>query len=134
LIPQPVNGIIHFAACPPRASGRPIQSLDQICELAKALAPLLEDGADAVARESGGVEFDGRGKGFTDSDPTGTIALDLTRAQIRAAVRRAATLILRAEDELHEAGAVIASAATLQLDRDEWVRVVAKLSTASRDR
>jgi hypothetical protein len=78
----------------------PIASLDRICDLARALAPLLEDAADAGARKSGGPEFVGRGRGFTDVDPTGTAGLDPTRRQMRAAVRRAATLILRTEDEL----------------------------------
>ena len=85
----------------------PIQSLDRICELAQTLAPLLEDAADAGARKSGGLEFVGRGRGFGDSDPTGTAALDPTRRQMRDAVRRAARLILRAEEELAEAGAEI---------------------------
>ena len=44
-----------------------------------------------------------------------------------AAVRRAARLILRAEDELQEAGAVIANG-YLQLDGAEWIRVVEKRS------
>ena len=46
-----------------------------------------------------------------------------------AAVRRAAVLILRAEDALAEAGAVIANG-YLRLDREEWVRVVEKRSAA----
>jgi len=50
----------------------PIQSLDRIAELAQTLAPPLKDAADAGARKSGGLEFVGRGHGFTDSDPTGT--------------------------------------------------------------
>ena len=78
----------------------PLQSLDRIAEPAQTLAPLLEEAADAGARKSGGPEFVGRGRGFTDADPTGTAGLDPTRRQIRAAVRRAATLILRTEDEL----------------------------------
>ena len=48
----------------------PIASLDRIAELAQTLAPLLEDAADAGARKSGGIEFVGRGRGFTDVDPT----------------------------------------------------------------
>jgi hypothetical protein len=107
----------------------PIRSLDHICELAQTLAPLLEDAADAGARKSGGLEFVGRASRFTDSDPTGTAALDPTRRQMRAAVRRAATLILRAEDELVEAGAVIANG-YLRLDRAEWIRVVEKRRAA----
>jgi hypothetical protein len=71
-----------------------IQSLDRICELAQTLAPLLEDATDAGARKSPGLEFVGRGCGFTDSDPTGTAGLDPTRRQMRAAVHRAAALIL----------------------------------------
>ena len=67
--------------------------------------------------------------GFTDSDPTGTAALDPTRRQMRAAVHRAVTLILRAEDELQEAGSVIANG-YLRLDREEWIRVVEKRSAA----
>ena len=78
---------------------------------------------------SGGLEFVGRGRGFSDSDPTGTAALDPTRRQMRDAVRRAVRLILRAQDELAEAGAVIANG-YLRLDRDEWVRVVEKRSAA----
>ena len=111
----------------------PIASLDHIAELAQTLAPLLEDAADAGARKSGGLEFAGRGRGFTDSDPTGTAAIDPTRRQMRAAVRRAAGLILRAEDELVESGAVIANG-YLRLDRQEWIRVVEKRSAALADR
>jgi hypothetical protein len=107
--------------------------LDRIAELAQTLAPLLEDAADAGGRKSRGLEFVGRGRGFTDADPTGTTALDPTRHQMRAAVRRAAVLILRAEDELVEAGAVIANG-YLRLDREEWVRVVEKRSAALQDR
>jgi hypothetical protein len=110
----------------------PIHALDRIAELAQTLAPLLEDAADAGARKShGGLEFAFRGRGFTDSDPTGTAALDPTRAQMRAATRRAATLILRAEDELAEAGSVIANG-YLRSDREEWIRVVEKRSAALR--
>jgi hypothetical protein len=50
------------------------------------------------------------------------MALDPTRRLMRAAVHRAATLFLRALDELTEAGAVIANG-YLRLDRDEWVRL-----------
>ena len=64
--------------------------------------PVLEVAADAGARKSGVLEFVGHGKGFNDSDPTGTAALDPTRAQMRAATRRAVHLILRAEGELAE--------------------------------
>lgn len=105
-----------------RANGHrpPIRSLDHIAELAQTLAPLLEDAFDAGARKSGGLAFVGRRSGFTDSDPTGSTALDPTRAQMRAATRRAVRLILRAEDELQEAGAVIANG-YLRLDREEWV-------------
>ena len=107
----------------------PLASLDRIAELAQTLAPLLEDAADAGARKSPGLEFAGRGQGFTDADPTGTAALDPTRRQMRAAVRRAVGLILRAEDELAEAGAVIANG-YLRLDRAEWIRVVEKRRAA----
>ena len=93
------------------------------------LAPLLQDAADARTRKSTGLEFVGRAKGFTDSDPTGTVALDPTRAQMRGATRRAAHLILRAEDELAEAGAVIAND-YLRLDHAEWIRVVEKRRAA----
>jgi hypothetical protein len=48
---------------------------------------------------------------------------------MRAAVRRATTLILRAEDELEEAGSVIANG-FLRLDHDEWIRVTEKRSAA----
>ena len=50
----------------------PAASCDRIAELAQSLAPLLEDAADAGARKSGGMEFVGRGKGFSDTDPTGS--------------------------------------------------------------
>ena len=59
---------------------------------------------NAGARKSSGDRFVGRGRGFTDVDPTGTAALDPTRRQMRNAVKRATRLILRAEDELREAG------------------------------
>ena len=51
------------------------------------------------------------------------------RAQMRAATQRAATLIFRAEDELTEAGAVIANG-YLRLDHAEWIRVVEKRRAA----
>jgi hypothetical protein len=83
--------------------------LDRIAELAQTLAPLLEDAADAGGRKSRDIEFVRRASGFTDVDPTGSLALDPTRRQMRAAVRRATDLILRAEAELQEAGSVIAN-------------------------
>jgi hypothetical protein len=102
--------------------------------LDQTLAPLLEDAIDACARKSrDGLGFVGRRRGFTDVDPTGSVALDPTRVQMRAATRRAATLILRAEDELTEAGAVIANG-YLRLDRQEWIRVVEKRRAALQDR
>ena len=52
---------------------------------------------------------------------------------MRRAVRRAAVLILRAEDDLAEAGAVIANG-YLRLDREEWIRVVEKPSAALQSR
>ena len=52
---------------------------------------------------------------------------------MRAAIRRAAKLILRAEDELQEAGSVIANG-YLRLDREEWIRVVEKRSAALQGR
>ena len=118
----------------PRSNGHrsPIASLDRIAELAQTLAPLLEDAADAGVRKSSGLEFVGRGAGFTDSDPTGTAALDPTRRQMRAAVHRAVTLILRAEDELTEAGSVIANG-YLRLDQQEWIRVTEKRRAALQD-
>ena len=83
--------------------------------------------------KSAGDRFVGRASGFSDTDPTGTAALDPTRAQMRAATRRATTLILRAEDELAEAGSVIANG-YLWLDREEWIRVVEKRSAALQGR
>ena len=53
------------------------------------------------------------------------LALDPTRRQTRAAVRRAAHMILRAEAELQETGAVIANGFR-RLDRAGWIRVVEK--------
>jgi hypothetical protein len=94
-----------FAACRSNGHRSPIASLDRIVELAQTLAPLLEDAADAGGRKSrGAIGENERGKGFTDSDPTSSTALDPTRRQMRAAVHR--------------------------LDHDEWVRVVEKRSAA----
>jgi hypothetical protein len=128
-------GRCHTLRIVSRSNGHrsPLQSLDHIAELASTLAPLLEDAADAGARKSGGLEFVGRASGFNDADPTGSAALDPTRRQMRDAVRRATRLILRAEDELVEAGAVIANG-HLRLDRDEWVRVVEKRRAALQGR
>ena len=106
-----------------------LSSLGHIAELAQTLAPLLEDAADAGGRKSRGIEFVRRASGFTDVDPTGSLALDPTRRQMRAAVRRATDLILRAEAELQEAGSVIANG-YLRLDREEWIRVVEKRNAA----
>jgi len=75
----------------------PARSLDRIAELAQTLAPLLEDAADAGARKSGGMEFVGRGRGFADSDPIGTAALDPRRSHVRRAARRAEHLTFEAE-------------------------------------
>lgn len=52
---------------------------------------------------------------------------------MRAAVHRAVTLILRAEDELQEAGSVIANG-YLRLDREEWIRVTEKRRAALQER
>ena len=52
---------------------------------------------------------------------------------MRDPVRRATRLILRAEDELTEAGEVIANG-YLRLDHEEWIRVVEKRSAALQDR
>jgi hypothetical protein len=101
----------------------PASQCDRIAELAQTLAPLLEDAADAGARKSGGLEFVGRGRRFTDSDPTGTAALDPRRSQIRRAARQAALLVGQAELTLEEATGVIANG-YLRLDREEWVRAV----------
>jgi hypothetical protein len=99
--------------------------------VAHALAPHLEDAADAGARKSRGLEFVSRGRGFTDADPTDSMALDPTRKQMQAATRRAATLILRAEDELEEAGAVIANG-YLRLDREKWTPVMERRAALGR--
>ena len=52
---------------------------------------------------------------------------------MRAAVRRAFKLISRAEDELVEAGNVIANG-YLRLDRNEWIRVMEKRAAALQGR
>jgi hypothetical protein len=52
---------------------------------------------------------------------------------MRDVVRGAAKLILRAEDELREAEAVIANG-YLRLDHQEWIRVVEKRSAALQNR
>jgi hypothetical protein len=67
------------------------------------------------------MEFVGRGRGFTDSDPTGTAALDPRRSQIRRAARQAALLVEQAEFTLEEASGVIANG-YLRLDPQGWVR------------
>jgi hypothetical protein len=107
----------------------PIQSLARITELAQTLAPLLEDAADAGAGKSGGPEFVGRGHGFTDTDPTGTAAMDPRRSQMRRAARQAGHLIEQAEAMLEEASGVIANG-YLRLDREEWIRAVEKRRAA----
>jgi hypothetical protein len=111
----------------PRRS--PTSRCDRIAELAQTLAPLLEDAADAGARKSSGMEFVGRGKGFSDADPTGTAALDPRRSQIRRAARRAGELIEEAELTLEEASGVIANG-YLRLDPQEWIRAVEKRRAA----
>jgi hypothetical protein len=98
----------------------PASRCDRIAELAQTLAPLLEDAADAGARKSGGMEFVGRGRGFTDADPTGSAALDPRRSQIRRAAIRATHLIEEAEATLEEASGVIANG-YLRLDGQEWI-------------
>jgi hypothetical protein len=75
------------------------------------------------------MEFVGRGRGFTNSDPTGTAALDPRRAQIRKAARRAALLVEQAELTLEEASGVIANG-YLRLDQQEWIRAVEKRRAA----
>jgi len=108
----------------------PIQSLDHIAELAQSLAQLLEDAADAVPRRfPDGLGFVGRGRGFTDTDPTGTAALDPRCSQIRRASRRVAHLIEQAEATLEEASGVIANG-YLRLDREEWIRAFEKRRAA----
>jgi hypothetical protein len=100
----------------------PAAACDRIADLAQSLATLLEDAADAGARKSSdGDRFVGRGRGFADSDPTGTAAVDPRRSQIR----RAARLNARAEATLEEASNVIANG-YLRLDREEWIRAVEK--------
>lgn len=86
---------------------------------------MLEDAADAGARKSGGMEFVGRGRGLSDTDPTGSAALDPRRSQMRRAARRATHLIEQAEATLEEASGVIANG-YLRLDREEWIRAVEK--------
>jgi hypothetical protein len=107
----------------------PAASCDRIAELAQSLAPLLEDAADAGARKSGGMEFVGRGKGFSDTDPTGTAAFDPRRSQMRRAARQAAHLIEQAEATLEEASGVMANG-YLRLDPQEWIRAVEKRRAA----
>jgi len=107
----------------------PAASCDRTAELAQDLAALLEDAAYAGAGKSGGLEFVGRGKGFSDTDPTGTAALDPRRSQMRRAARRAAHLIEEAEATLEEASGVIANG-YLRLDPQEWIRAVEKRRAA----
>jgi hypothetical protein len=90
---------------------------------------MLEDAADPGARKSGGMEFVGLGKGFTDTDPTGTAALDPRSSQIRRAARQAALLVEQAELTLEEASGVIANG-YLRLDPQEWIRAVEKRRAA----
>ena len=97
------------------------------------LAPLLEDATDAGARKSSGMEFVGRGAGLHLHGPHRHRGPRPDTGPERAATRRAATLILRAEDELAEAGNVIANG-YLRLDHQEWIRVVEKRRAALQDR
>jgi hypothetical protein len=91
---------------------------------------MLEDATDAGARKSSdGLGFVGRGRGFTDTDPTGTAALDPRRSQIRQAARRAGDLIEEAEATLEEASGVIANG-YLRRDPQERVRAVEKRRAA----
>ena len=108
----------------------PDSRCDRIAELAQTLALALEDATDAGARKPhGAIGENGRGKGFTDSDPTGTMALDPRRSQIRKAAKRAALLIEQAELTLEEASGVIANG-YLRLDPQEWIRAVEKRRAA----
>jgi hypothetical protein len=69
---------------PRRGSSTSHRYCDRIAELAQTLALALEDAAGAGSRKSsGGLQFVGRGQGFSDTDPTGTLALDPRRSQIR---------------------------------------------------
>jgi hypothetical protein len=91
---------------------------------------MLDDAADAGSRQSGdGLVTVGRGKGFSDSHPVETIALNPRRSQIRQAARRAALLIEQAELTLEEASGVIANG-YLRLDPQEWIRAVEKRRAA----
>ncbi len=107
----------------------PASRCDRIAELAQTLALALEDAADAGARKSRGMEFVGRGRGFTDVDPTGSAALDPRQTQIRRAAGRASLLIEQAEATLEEASGVIANG-YLRLDPQEWIRAVEKRRAA----
>jgi hypothetical protein len=108
----------------------PASRCDRIAELAQTLAPLLEDAADAGSRRSSdGDRFVGRGRGFSDTHPTESMALDPIRAQIRRAAQRAASLVEEAEATLEEASNVIANG-YLRLDRQEWIRAVEKRRAA----
>jgi hypothetical protein len=111
----------------------PIQSLDRIAELAQTLAPLLRTRPTPAPGSPAASSSSVARVAYSDSDPTGTAALDPTRRQMRAAVRRAVGLILRAEDELTEAGDVIAND-YLRLDHQEWIRVTEKPSRGARRR
>jgi hypothetical protein len=71
---------------------------------------MLEDAADAGSRQSGdGLVTVGRGKGYSDSHPVESIALDPRRSQIRQAARRAGIRIEEAEATLEEAPGVLAN-------------------------
>src|SRR4029450_7698400 len=106
LPPLEASGTLGIHSPGARSNGHrsPIASLDHIAQLAQTVAPLLEDAPPAAGpgNSSSGDRFVGRGAGFADADPTGTAALDRTRRQMRAAVHRAATVILRSEDEMRE--------------------------------
>jgi hypothetical protein len=100
----------HTLGVVSRSNGHrsPIQSLDHFAELAQTLAPLLEDAADAGAPKSAdGLGFVGRGKGFTDTNPTGTARPGPAPVADTPSGRRAGHLIEEAELTLEDASGVI---------------------------
>jgi len=72
-----------------------------------------------------------RRRRFNDSYPDRLPGARSDGREMREAVRRAARLALRAEDELQEAGTVIANGYD-RLDRGEWMRGKRRAALADR--
>lgn len=73
-----------------------------IAEITPAWVHAVEGGAYQVRRET-----NGRGRGFHDSDPTHSAAMNPMQRQLRASARQAATDIARAAQMLEDAAVIL---------------------------